>query len=328
MHFFSILAIGSGSGPVPVGIGASPRYCKSIPDLADTKAIPFESIEQRLVAMGYEWHSSEYFISPPEAFHTDPVRTPFRPNFYGLCLCVEGWLNIKINDELLAVHPYCFFAISPHNIIQVGEQSSDCKGMFLLFTKDFLLKNIIDVHQLESFLFFSSHTKAYLQLDKNDAEPLLQLYDILKTKRDHVHSPHHLEIIRSLFFTFLYEAAAIYQKETSVTQPRFTRDQELSLKFERLLAQHDLAQHNLKFYADSLFITPKYLIHAIKNASGKTPGKLIDEAIVAEAKLLLKDLRRTIAAVAEELHFSDQASFSRFFKKHTGLTPASFRTGG
>jgi len=292
------------------------------------KTIPFESIEQRLATMGYDWHSSEYFISPDEVLHTYPSGTPYRPNFYGLCLCIEGWLDIKINDERLTVHPFSFFAISPFNIIQKGEQSPDCKGWFLLFTKDFLLKNIIDVHQLESFLFFSSNTKAYVQLKKKDAEPLLQLYDILKNKRDNVNSAHHLEIIRSLFFTFLYEVAAIYQKDGMVTQPKFSRDDDLNLKFQQLLAQEDIGHHNLKFYADSLFITPKYLIHAIKNASGKTPGKLIDEAIVAEAKLLLKDLSHTIASVAEELHFSDQASFSKFFKKHTGFTPASYRTEG
>ena len=103
------------------------------------------------------------------------------------------------------------------------------------------------------------------------------------------------------------------------------RDAELNFKFQELLAQHDKMQHTLKFYADSLFITPKYLIHAIKNASGKSPGKLIDEAIVAEAKLLLKNTSLSIATVAEELHFSDQASFSKFFKKHTGFSPLSYR---
>lgn len=296
--------------------------------MANKKAIPLESIEQMIAAMGYDWHSPEYFISPDEALHINPVESPIRPNFYGLCLCVKGWLEIKINDELLSVRPYCFFAVSPHNVVQRGEQSSDCEVRFLIFTKDFLLKNIIDVHQLESFLFFSGNSKAYIQLKKKDAEPLLQLYDILKKKRDNVNSPHHPEIIRSLFFTFLYEAAAIYQKESTVSQPKFTRDEDLNVKFQRLLAQHDIAEHNLKFYADSLFITPKYLIHAIKNASGKTPGKLIDEAIVAEAKLLLKDLSHTIASVADQLHFSDQASFSRFFKKHTGFTPVSYRTEG
>jgi AraC-like DNA-binding protein len=92
------------------------------------------------------------------------------------------------------------------------------------------------------------------------------------------------------------------------------------------LAKSDKKKHSLKFYADSLFITPKYLIQTIKKSSGKTPGKLIDEAIVAEAKMLLRDPEHTIASVSEHLQFSDQASFSKFFKKNTGITPVSFRS--
>ncbi len=293
--------------------------------MANEKAIPLESIEGMLNNLGEDWHSSEYYISPDEPLPRDPLNLPFRPAFYGLFLCVEGWMDIKINLVLIHVEPYCIFAASPDSIFQRSEQSPDCKGRVLFFTKDFLLKNILNVHQLESFLFFTRNENVCIQLDKQDAEPLLQLYDILKNKRDNVDSPYHLEIIRSLFFGYLYEAAKIYQKGKIVTQSKFSRDAELNFKFQELLAQHDKMQHTLKFYADSLFITPKYLIHAIKNASGKSPGKLIDEAIVAEAKLLLKNTSLSIANVAEELHFSDQASFSKFFKKHTNLSPLSYR---
>src|SRR5258705_1214959 len=296
--------------------------------MADKRTITFLNIDQRLASLGYEWHSSEYFISPDEVYHPDPGKIPYRPNFYILGICVEGWIEYLVNGKLLTISPYCFFAAGPHNIIQRVEQSPDCKTRQIFFTKDFLLKSIIDVHQLESFDFFSSNTEAIVQLEKKDAEILLQLYDILKSKRGNINSPIHLAIIRSLFFSFLYEGATICEKRSTIAQPRFSRDAELNLKFKRLLAQHDKVQHNLKFDADPLFIAPKYLIHAVKNASGKTPGKLIDEALLAEAKLLLKDLRYTIASVADELHFGDQASFSKFFKKHTGLSPQSYRIAG
>lgn len=296
-------------------------------DNKQKKLIPPESIENRLSILGYDWKSPDYFISPDEGFRADKEKLPFRPNYYILGICVEGWVKFKVNEKLLTFCPYSFFAAAPNCIIKRINQSPDCKVRYLFFTKDFLLKNIINLHQLESFLFFTSNIKS-VQLDKDDAEPFIQLYDILKRKRDNSDSSHDVEIIRSLFLTFLYEAAAVYQKDKKVTQPKFTRFDDLNLKFQQLLLQHDKVQHNLKFYADSLFITPKYLIHAIKNASGKTPGKLIDEAIIAEAKVLLTDYDNSIAMVAEHLHFSDQAAFSKFFKKNTGITPVSYRSKG
>lgn len=278
-----------------------------------------------LFALGDYWHSTEYFISGDEILPQDAQHLSFRPDFYGLFLCVEGWLDIKINNQLIHVNPYCIFTACPDSIFQRSQQSPDCKGQVLFFTKDFLLQNIINSHQLNSFRFFIRNDNACIQLSKKDTEPLLKLYDILKNKRDTINLQYHNEIIRSLFFAYVYEAAIIYQKVKPVSQPKFSRDAELNFKFQELLAQHDKLQHNLKFYADSLFITPKYLIHAIKNASGKSPGKLIDEAIMAEAKLLLKHTCQSIASIADELHFSDPASFSKFFKKHTGFNPLSYR---
>lgn len=291
------------------------------------KGIQLESIEGMFNRLGEDWHSSEYYISPDRPVPKDPLSLVFRPTFYGLFLCVEGWMDVKINHKLIHVEPYYIFALSPDTILQRIVESQDCKGRVLFFTKDFLLKNIVNFHQLKSFRFFSKNEDTCIQLNKEEAVPLLQLYDILKNKRESIHIQYHLEIIRSLFFAYLFEASKIYEKGRTIIQPKFTREEELNFKFQELLAQHDKVQHNLKFYADTLFITPKYLIHAIKNASGKSPGKLIDEAIAEEAKLLLKDSNLSIASIAEELQFSDQASFSKFFKKHTGFTPLSYRRG-
>lgn len=287
--------------------------------------IPFLSIQDMVANLGIEWHSADYFISPDEIIHKDHEHTAFRPDFYGLFICIAGWMNLKINHQLIQIKSYCILAISPNNILQRDEQSDNCKGRAVFFTKDFLLKNIIDVHQLEAFNFFSGSPEVLVQLKKKDAEPLLQLYKLLLPQRDNTSLPYHHEIIRSLFFTFIYEAASVWEKNKTITHSKHTRNEELNYKFKQLLAQHDKVQHNLKFYADSLFITPKYLIHAIKNACGKTPGELIDEALVADAKLLLKNMNHTVGSVAEELHFSDQAAFSKFFKKHTGLSPQTYR---
>jgi AraC-like DNA-binding protein len=293
--------------------------------MVNENSIPLVSLKEMLFALGDDWHSSEYFISADEVLPEDPQCLSFRPDFYGLFLCVEGWLDIKINNQLVHVEPYCIFTAGPDSIFQRSVQSPDCKGQVVFFTKDFLLQNIVNTHQLETFRVFTRNDISCIRLKKKDTEPLLQLYDILKNKREIVNVHYYNEIIRSLFMAYLYEAAIIYQKGKPITQPRYSRDAELNFKFQELLAQHDKMQHNLKFYADSLFITPKYLIHAIKNASGRSPGKLIDEAILAEAKLLLINTSRSIASIADELHFSDTASFSKFFKKHTGSNPLYYR---
>ena len=74
-----------------------------------------------------------------------------------------------------------------------------------------------------------------------------------------------------------------------------------------------------------LFMTPNHL-NALSNAVlGKPAGELIRDRVMLEAKRLLVNSDYTITQIADLLHFEDNAYFTRFFKKYTGLSPENFR---
>ncbi len=96
-------------------------------------------------------------------------------------------------------------------------------------------------------------------------------------------------------------------------------------KFLQLLLQHFKEQHEVGFYAKELCMTHGNLTRVMTHASGKSPLKWIHDALIAEAKTLLRKPDVSMQQIAEELHFGDQSSFSKFFKKHTGMAPTEFR---
>jgi len=289
------------------------------------KAIPVQTLPEMISGLGYSWHSPDYYISADQIIASPSSTAPFRPDFYGLILCNQGWMDLTVNSETVHIGDNHFFAAGPNSIIQRSNQSPDCKTKAIYFTKPFLLKHHVNAHQLEAFEFFSNEFNKCIPLTRKDAEPLIKLYDILLDKREPQNVQYHQEIIRNLFFAYVYEAASIYQQKGNVLLTKYTREIDITYKFRELLTKHATSRHQLKFYADSLFISEKYLIRAIKRSTGKTPGELIDDTILAEAKIRLKEQKDSIAIIAEVLHFSDQASFSKFFKKHTGHSPSDFR---
>ena len=97
--------------------------------------------------------------------------------------------------------------------------------------------------------------------------------------------------------------------------------------FRHLLHQHCREQHEVSFYAEQLCVTPDYLSKVMRNFSGRSAVKWINHSLIMEAKILLRKPEMTIQTIAETLHFSDQSAFGKFFKKHTGMSPLSYRKG-
>ena len=105
------------------------------------------------------------------------------------------------------------------------------------------------------------------------------------------------------------------------------RKEEVINQFIKLILDNCKEQHEVSFYAQKLCMTPGSLSRIMTNASGKPPTKWISEALVGEAKILLRNLDMNIQQISDELCFGDQSSFGKFFKKHTGMTPIAYRKG-
>ncbi len=73
----------------------------------------------------------------------------------------------------------------------------------------------------------------------------------------------------------------------------------------------------------------KYTILALvlvaDELSGRTIVDYINQMLLMEASYLLQQTSLPIVQIADRLHFSEAASFTRFFTRMKGLTPREFR---
>ena len=108
-----------------------------------------------------------------------------------------------------------------------------------------------------------------------------------------------------------------------------SRAAELLRRFTEELANGSYRQHrNLEWYAEKLCVTPHYLSEICRRASGRSAGYFIDLFTLQEVARLLSDKHLSIAQIADELSFSSASYFTRYVKKHFGMSPKAFRKAG
>lgn len=96
-------------------------------------------------------------------------------------------------------------------------------------------------------------------------------------------------------------------------------------RFRALVDQHFRVQRSVPFYASALNITAGQLTRLCRECLGLSSLDVINARILHEAQRELVYTHLSVKQLASELGFEDDAYFSRFFRKHTGLSPKAFR---
>lgn len=251
---------------------------------------------------------------------------PMRLDALLMVLALEGTSNISLDYVPYELGVNSFVTIMPTHTLQVNRISKDFKGKLLIVSKEFLE----DCNPANR----SPSMANYMEIKKNpftwlEPEETAILDNYLEVVREKIKLRTHLfhkEVIQNAFVGFLLEMANILMsKKDRLVKPTLSRKEELFEQFLQLLFTHCKEQHVVTFYAEKLFITPQYLSLILKELTGKSANKWIDDALIVEAKILLKAPQATVQQVADALHFSDQSTFGKFFKKHMGISPMEYR---
>lgn len=91
------------------------------------------------------------------------------------------------------------------------------------------------------------------------------------------------------------------------------------------LGEHFRERISLKDVAAHVALSPYRLAHLIKADTGKTVGEHILHLRIREARRLLEETTDSCADIAYRVGFCDQSYFTKQFKRHMGITPASHR---
>ena len=246
---------------------------------------------------------------------------------HAFLLIIKGNITLSINHKEYTFKQNTFIDITNDKTFRFIDASADLSFYCLFANNEFLRDTIQNIRLLPRTYFYRVSFKPALQLTPTDANALRLNLSILQS---HIARKSHIffkEIANNLFLNLMYEIGNIFNKQVILHDNNYyLRKQDIiTFRFIDLVRKNCKEQHEIDFYASQLNLSPKHLGRVVKSTTGKTLYKIISEELTIEAISLISKEDTQIQQIADELHFADIASFSKFFKRNTGMSPMQYR---
>ena len=256
-------------------------------------------------------------------FKCEPAQKLFNEKgLYKILWSKDQPIQLKVDDYHLSLVKNEVIFCTPLNVIDVP---MDNEGLLaFVFNKQFFcIQTHDDQVSCQGFLFFGSAQPQLIKLCDSDIEDF-ELMKELFLKDLSIKDQLQGEMLRSLLKRLLISSTRLLKKDMS--DPNIGQSQmDMIRTYNILVEKHFKELHKVKEYANLMHKSPKTLSNLFSKHINKSPLNLINERIMLEAKRLLLYSDLSNDEISSELGYKDSSHFSKFFKKHSGISPKVFR---
>ena len=235
---------------------------------------------------------------------------------------IKGKARATVNITQYDFRENDLIYLAPNSFFLVHEFSEDAQLSYIIFSSSFLEKNAYSIRRPRLV------TVDACQIVNVTSEQAKIINDFSQLIEESVNcSPSMLNSERMVHIYNLVHLVFqdYFVANSDATSKVMDRKTEIYHEYSELVMKHYHEWHHVSDYAEALHITVPHLCSTIKQASSRTAGDLIVEAILTDAKAQLKLSVTPIKEIAISLGFENVAFFNRFFKTHVGTTPKNYR---
>lgn len=238
----------------------------------------------------------------------------------------NGECKILLENESISLGKNSIAFVEPKDYLVTEQITENFQVDILVYKKSFLAEVNIKLNKLKIFKYFSKYFREFSNFPDEEMELLLKQIDSIKYLLDYKDNIGFDEkVLENLFSAFIYTITGIYLQKDFFEQHKMSRADEITFQFSKNVFRNCIEEKSPQYYADLQNITSRHLTTMVKTVTGKTATQIIAEFVMNEAKILLNSTDKTVMEIADDLNFSDSYSFSHYFKRYEGQSPAHFR---
>lgn len=246
-------------------------------------------------------------------------KEPFTSPDYVICIGHRGTMQMTYDDMPDHSSKQTVAVVFPNHTLRMVSKTDDYLATLVVVDAALLDDPLL---RIIGQLRYRYEPHPWVELDCREYNVIMHMVGVMRETAsiDIPNRKHFMMSQLEFFMRLLSHYRTVKLNETAV-------EKRVSTLFSNDLAQYFRDHRDVGFYAAKVCLSPKHFSTVIRQETGHTAAWWIHRQVVSEAKNLLTmrpDLN--IQAVADQLGFADQATFSRYFHRETGLYPTEFRT--
>lgn len=242
-------------------------------------------------------------------------------------LCTGGTAVIDLFSMRRQISKNDLVTILPFQLGSIHKVSDDFSMIFFKVDKVMFMDIMSSLERITPDFFFHMRKNFQVPISVNEAKRFLGFCRAIDFRTNNDDPAFRRETILHLLRIYYWDFYVHFQKKTRKRNtPLLNSNKEsIAMKFAMLVFENRETHREVAYYADQLCISPLYLTKIIQEVNGRSARDMIADYTIIGIKTLLRNADITIKDVVRHSGFSSQSSFSRFFRKHTGMSPSEYR---
>ena len=235
-------------------------------------------------------------------------------------LLKKGELNVTVNLINYDLRAGCAAYIGRGSIVQVNSVTDDLDMKGMVLGDDFMS---LALHGRMPSSFSGRELGFYLTVSEHETAVIDRL---IQTAWDVAHQKgHNPETIYGIVSALAYYYDSLKRNTESLPVGESPREREIFERFIALVNADSGRERSISYYADRMFLSPRYLGTVVRQASGCTAKEWIDRSVITNAKVMLRHSSLQVAEISDRLNFANNSFFCKYFRRLTGMSPLDYR---
>ncbi len=247
--------------------------------------------------------------------------SPHRKTVYDFVYLTKGHSIRSKGLDNYEFSAHSFFFLPAYQITAHEWMSEDAEGYFCHFDAQIIHKNFSKHDFSNEFPFMHFAGDPIVRTNAEFLPLVRPVFQKLEAEYEQ-NLPFKLDLVSFALLALFTELKRFTHSQATVHENSALR---ITRNYKDALSQHIYQKQAVSEYADLLAVSPNHLNKCVKSVTGKAAQDLLNDMILLEAKVLLRQSDLPISEIAYRITKQNPSDFTRFFRTKTGFTPKEYK---